>query len=362
MNSGHASKILLVGVCVALTLSSCDSADNADTTITGSPPTSDVATTVTTQTVATTTTTPTTQPPPSTTTTVRPKVSVERVRSLPYREASGDDEVSTVDVFVPEGPDGRPAVALLHGVDADSDGTLETPLDLFAVELARLGATVFYFDWDTSSGPVGWSSRSADDLSCVGSFIAAHAAEYGADPDKVVIVGHSMGGPAGSNLAFRSFAIDADADCVATSPSPRAAAFVGIGGAYGGLALPVESELGSFLAFHISCNTPPREVTASEEVAPGLTAEQGYELDGYSSAELAEGDLRVVLVIGTLDPWRCTGPESTRAFADALSAAGIDAQVVELEGGGHEDVVQPYTLAGSLTLEVLSELFDDLGT
>jgi pimeloyl-ACP methyl ester carboxylesterase len=120
------------------------------------------------------------------------------VTGVVYRDPAATDsacEASTVDVFVPDTFTGRPAVVLLHGIDRNGDGVEGTPLDAFGEEIARLGATVFRFGWQTSDG---WSSLSADDLSCMGPFVQARAVEYGADPDKVVIVGFSMGGEAAS--------------------------------------------------------------------------------------------------------------------------------------------------------------------
>jgi len=198
-------------------------------------------------------------------------------------------------------------------------------------------------------------------LGCIGPFVGARAAEFGVDLDRVAIIGHSMGGPAGSNLAFRSFQVTTDADCLESGENPEAAAFLGIGGSYGWAALPIEDDPDSYLS-STKGDEPQREVSATDEVAPGLTAEQAYELDGFSSMELAADDLRVVLLVGTLDPFLATNPSRTRGFAAALEAQGIDVRVIEVEGAGHEDVIYPYTRAGTATLDVISELLDNLGT
>ena len=91
-----------------------------------------------------------------------------------------------------------------------------------------------------------------------------------------------------------------------------------------------------------------------------MTAEQAHELDGYSAIHLAADDLRVVLVVGSLDPFACTSLEVTKSFADVLSDAAFDVQVVEMEGRGHEDVVNPLADAGKTTLRVIEELLADL--
>jgi pimeloyl-ACP methyl ester carboxylesterase len=345
------------GLCLALAMSACSSGSEAEPSATLNTSVAERPSTTTQPVVTTAAADTTPETVPKTTTTIGSGGDVQRVEGLTYRNESGDGDASTVDVFVPNGPEGRPGVVLLHGIDFDSDGVLESPLDAFAEEIAQFGATVFYFRWYTSApGGIGWSSRSAADLSCIGSFVTAHAGEFGVDPDRLAVIGHSMGAPAGGNLAFRSFDVTADADCVATGPKPRAAAFVGIGGAYGWLARPDASDAETFVAAHVSCNTPNREVAASDAVAPGLTAQQGYELDGYSSLQQAETDLRVVLVVGSRDPWLCTRPSVTNEFAEAARTVGLNVEVVELEGRGHEEVVQPVTLGGSLTLDVIKDV------
>lgn len=292
-------------------------------------------------------------------TTKSPAIQVNVERGLVYREATLDDSVrqrSRVDVYVPNTPDGRPAVVLLHGY-SDFDSTSErTPLTALADEIAQLGATVFHFKWHTVSG---WSAESGDDLACMGSFVAARAADFGAHSDRVVIVGHSMGAEAGINLAFRSFDLPTNGDCTETSSQPTARAFLGIGGSYGGIGTPIASDPESYLVTG-GCNSEPREVAASDLITPGLTAQQGFDLGSYSAMDLAPADLRVVLLVGTLDPNRCTRPDVTRSFAEALETNGIDAQLVEVEGAGHEDVIWPDTDPGKNTISIIESILADL--
>jgi pimeloyl-ACP methyl ester carboxylesterase len=101
-------------------------------------------------------------------------------------------------------------------------------------------------------------------------------------------------------------------------------------------------------------------VAASELIKPGLTAQQGFELGGDSSMDLAPADLRVVLLVGTLDPNPCTSPDVTRDFAEALETNGIDAQLVEVVGAGHEDVILPHTDPGRNTIDIIESILVDL--
>lgn len=330
---------VLILIALALSLGVCGSVDEASSTTT---PTGAVVSTTSGQTSTREASTTMTTPQVSTTTTV-PAVSVTRVRDVVYRADGSSSAHSTVDVFIPDTADGRPAVLLLHGIDQNLNGKIETPLDALGKEIARMGATVFYPRWNTFSG---WSLTSADDLYCMGPFISQHAVEHGATSDQVVVVGHSMGAEAGSNLAFRSFDVPPGGECTAVGTNPTAAAFVGIGGSYGWLAKPTESDSQTFLVKSGSCNTPQHQAPGTETVAPGLTAEQGYELDGYSSMHLAAPDLDVVLVVGSLDPYLCTSPPNTEDFGVALRDRGINAQVIEIDGAGHEDIVNPRSESG----------------
>ena len=56
----------------------------------------------------------------------------------------------------------------------------------------------------------------------------------------------------------------------------------------------------------------------------------------------------------------CTSPESTYRFAEFLRGTGVDVEVVELEGHGHEDVIQPLTVGGGLTLDVIESVLAGL--
>jgi acetyl esterase/lipase len=144
-----------------------------------------------------------------------------------YRD-SGDGVGSTVDIFVGDGTEGAPLVVLLHGFGMSGPGLPNSDLGPLGEEIAGLGSTVFYFGWQTARG---FSAGSVGDLSCVGPFVAARAAEFGADPDNITVVGHSMGAEAGAMLALSSFGLDPSPDCTETGQASTPAAFLGTGGA-----------------------------------------------------------------------------------------------------------------------------------
>jgi pimeloyl-ACP methyl ester carboxylesterase len=245
-------------------------------------------------------------------------------------------------------------VVLLHGWGSPWDEGPDVDLGAFAREVAELGSTVFYFGWHTTEG---FAADSAADLSCIGGFMGARAAEYGSDPDTVVVIGHSMGGETGSKLALSSFGLVPGADCVETAEAPTASAFLGIGGSYGLIAQPLDDDLTRF-AVRATPRSSIREIAADEFVRPGLTALDAYAIDGYSALPSAN-PLRMVLLVGTEDGYPATNPTITAAFAEALKVHGTDVEVIEVPGAGHENVMYPHTDAGQATLQVVGEILND---
>jgi len=271
-----------------------------------------------------------------------------------YREStSADDAGSTVDIFVGDGNEGGPVVVLLHGVGGISGPRVD--LGPLGQEIAELGSTVFYFGWHSA----GLSADSVADLSCVGPFVAARAAEFGADPDNVIVVGHSMGAETGSMLAFSSFDLAPSPDCTETGQASSPQAFLGIGGTYGMFGGPLDDDHTRFRSRSYP-GGPSREYDADEEVVPGVTAAQIYQLDGYRAIPPV-AELDIVLLVGSRDQWPVTNADITAAFADALRANNVDVEVVTVDGANHENVVDTATDFGQETLQVIAEILANTG-
>jgi len=272
-----------------------------------------------------------------------------------YREStSADDAGSTVDIFVGDGNEGGPVVVLLHGRGGSISGP-RVDLGPLGQEIAKLGATVFYFGWHTA----GLSADSAADLSCVGPFVAARAAEFGADPDNVIVVGHSMGAETGSMLAFSSFDLAPSPDCTETGQASSPQAFLGIGGTYGMFGGPLDDDHTRYRSRSYPSG-PSREYDADEEVVPGVTAAQIYQLGGHRAIPPV-AELVIVLLVGSRDQWPPTNPDITAAFADKLRANNVDVEVVTVDGANHENVVDTATDFGQETLQVIAEILANTG-
>ena len=71
-----------------------------------------------------------------------------------------------------------------------------------AIALAERGVVVFLMSY-RSAATGSYDSESVNDARCAVRFARANAAAYGGDPVRVVVVGHSMGGFLGLNLALQ---------------------------------------------------------------------------------------------------------------------------------------------------------------
>ena len=337
-------------VVMVLIVSACSSSeDDASATTASRPPstTTTAATTATNTAPATTATTSSTEALTS-----EQFVEVSVVQGEFYRLSADGSAASTVEIYYSsDTSDDRPAVVLLHGWGGPGGTGPAVPLGPMAEEITKLGATVFYFKWHTNGG---FNADSAADLSCIGAFVTARAAEYGSDPDRVIVIGHSMGGEAGSKLALSSFELPPSPDCVEVGSGPTPYAFLGIGGSYGMIAQPLDDDATTFRV-RLQPVDNVREVASTEEVTDGMTATQAYELDGLSALP-SSNDLQMVLLVGSNDRYGVTKPSITAAFAEALRDHGTDVEVVEVPDANHENVMYVDTAAGQATLQVIREL------
>ena len=142
-----------------------------------------------------------------------PYAGVKVSRDVKY----GNDPRNVVDIFVPEaGAAGRPVLMFVHG-GGMIRGNKHAPgspfydnIMLFAARHGMVGVNVEYrlapqFPWPAGN----------EDLSAAVHFVADKAAEFGADPNRIYLMGHSAGathvasyvshpeffGPKGSGLA-----------------------------------------------------------------------------------------------------------------------------------------------------------------
>lgn len=233
-------------------------------------------------------------------------------------DVSYDDryDETKLDLYLPEGLSAadapRPAVMLLHPGGWRFGGRyLMAPT---ARRLANSGYVVANVAYRlvpkvTFPGPV-------QDAWCALAHLRAHASEYRIDPDRIAVLGYSAGGHAAAMLGVAASDASLVPDCDAAAgalPRPPRAIVAGAPvldmRAYGDTKLVVDYMGGTAAAL------PDAYDVASpiRFVRPGLPP--------------------FLFVVGGGDDW--VGADDSHTMRERLRAAGDDAKLLELEGGGH---------------------------
>jgi hypothetical protein len=268
------------------------------------------------------------------------------VKDLVYHPETEKLWEALLDVYAPVGVQGGPVVVIFHGLTRTRGRYRE-----LATAIAEQGAVVFVPDW-TKGKPSTTNIRDGlldevDGSSCAVSYALAHAAEYGADPETLILFGHSAGANEASMIGLREatplpecavemipFVVDGmvlwEGDWLVSEPT---------GWDGYGESLPVAMEgitPWSWLA------TAPRMAVALVTTAGGVTVSQ-LERCGVSDAAHPywlrdpDGWYRERLeAAGALDDGCISGfGDSSAVLADTMRDGGFDVVEVFLEDSTH---------------------------
>ena len=288
------------------------------------------------------TVTSTTPQPSRTTTATTMPLAYEVTRDKVYVGAASEEaQARRLDVYASSPPRNRPVVVLLHGQGANKD---DTHVATVGRQLAEAGLVVFVPTHALSGvSPTGLTAADGrpmregfESTLCALRYAAEHAAEYGGDPGRISVVGHSAGGFLGLiamlggehvEAAWRDFGEARDTpqqvQCVSVANLPLIKGFVGYNGAY-------------FVLLMTGLSDSDPELWALANPRNYLTA----------------GAAKIRLILGGNDdetpPWHID--EVTR-FADELRQLGYDAEIAIIE-----DAVHNWTTTGPIwdtTLETI---------
>jgi acetyl esterase/lipase len=230
--------------------SSCTSAESSMPT---AIPTATAGTVPSMTWTATKANTPTPEPPPTLTATPQTPTPtpfpLAVTQDITYTAPLQPDlSAQALDVYAPAAQGAWPVVVVLHGYLVRKED-----VRLMSKAIAGQGAVVFTANWPAWTSPSiavqgdGAKLREwVETVACAIRFARATASDYGGDPGRVTLVGHSLGGGIGSVVAlagdnigpsWEEFASTRGGpppqiDCLASEGSAYPDAFVGYGGAY----------------------------------------------------------------------------------------------------------------------------------
>lgn len=164
----------------------------------------------------TTTQDPTAAPEQALTEECGPGFCVTATRHVAMSSQTITDVYARTDVYATEDP---PVVVLLHGTQAGGYGPL-------AEAVAREDVVVFNATWRSAAPPL----TAVQDAACAVRFARANATDYGGDPTRVVLAGHSSGASIAMVVALAGDQFEGD--CLAETTSALPDAVVGLAGSY----------------------------------------------------------------------------------------------------------------------------------
>ncbi len=226
------------------------------------------------------------------------------VKELDVDYNDRDTRREGLDVYTPGESGEWPVVVLAHGKTL-SRSTL-APL---AEAIASRGAVVFAVGYRDTE-PL----EAVEDVSCAIRYASSTAADHGGSSDRLVVVGHSLGGAIGF-LASTSGEDHTPPWCRAPDDWVEVTGFVGYESPY-----------------DIAHQARAIDITGLEETDP----ETWRSLDPYSQIGRHE-ELAIRLVHGIDDDveWYDLAPEISEDFERALSEADYDVELITVDGASH---------------------------
>lgn len=236
---------------------------------------------------------------------------------IPY----GADPQHRLDVYVPDAPPAvpRPVIAFWHGGRWTSGDKADYRFVGAALtELGYVAVLPNYRHYPAVKMP-GFM----EDTASAGRWAAAHAGEYGADPSRLFLMGHSSGAhmAALATLDPRYFA--------AGGPAPHIAGLIGLSGPY------------DFL--------PLREADVQDMFGPPRNYADSQPINFVHS-----GAPPTLLVHGLKD--RTVAPKNSRNLAAALSAHGVPVTLKPYPTLDHADTVAALSLPARGRAPILADI------
>lgn len=235
----------------------------------------------------------------------------------------GPDPDNVGDLRIPEGPGPHPVAVLLHGGFWRNTAARDL-LDAAAVDLTERGWATWNVEFARVGGGGGWRATTADVAAAVGS-LAEFAEGHQLDLDRVVAVGHGSGGQLALQAAAgaKEFPISA---VVALAP-------------IGDLEAAHRAGIGSDAVNAFTRRTPEQSPERYAAASPIRNLPIGVPLLVVHGDE----DDQVPAAI-------------SRAFAGRAADEGDTVVYHELEGVGHDELIDPTTRAWAKVVEEIDRL------
>lgn len=239
------------------------------------------------------------------------------------RIAYGPDPLQFADLCLPPGNGSHPCVIAIHGGFWRNRYTLDH-LGHFCAALTGLGLATWSVEYRRVGDEGGGWPGTFEDVAAGAAHLLAHAVEFGIDPGRVAVLGHSAGGHLASWLASLAN--------VPTNSPIRAEPLPLIG------AVP----LAGVLDLHLGAAERLGN-GAVEEFMGGPPAQWPARYAAAAPMALLPSAVPHLVIHGAEDD--IVPIAQSERYVDAARAAGGFAKLLRLEGADHFDVIDPESAA-----------------
>ena len=229
-------------------------------------------------------------------------------RDVSYDPRHG--EAGLMDVYMPDGAGPHPGVMLIHGGGWRA-GSRSAYTDA-AKRLARSGYVAATIEYRLVGEGGGYPGTVQDCVSALAHF-RANAPAYGLDPRRVAVMGYSAGGHLAGLLGVAATAPEHVPDCAAGATDPPNAVIVGAG----------------------ATDLRGRDHSWVRDFLGGTEAERPAQYASASPITHVGPNKPPFLFVGGSADWFVDIDDNGYVMQRALSAAGNDARVLQVTGGGH---------------------------
>ena len=263
--------------------------------------------------------------------------SLEKV-PFDYMVPYGDEELQFGELRTPLTQDTFPLVIFLHGGCWLSDYNLEY-LSAAAGDLVKDGYAVWTPEYRRVGDEGGGYPNTFKDIQASVDFVRTLADIYPLDIDNVVIMGHSAGGHLALWLATQGN-LSAKSSLYNPNPLPLK----------GVISLAGITDLVAYDKTGNDCST------AVAKLMGGQANEMKSRYFESGPINLVPSNIPTRLIQGEVD--NIVPMSQGDTYAIKAKAAGEDVKVVTIKGGGHFDMVSPYSTAWKAIKTELAELID----
>jgi len=207
-----------------------------------------------------------------------------------------------IDVYSPADHADWPIIVILHG-----GGLRKEDVSILANALAGQGVVVFAPEYLSYPPPPDKIMTGVEEVACAIRFARVYGPDYGGNPNRIIVVGHSGGGSFGAVAALAGDQFHGD--CLVTGESAIPDMFIGLDGAYDILRYVPEEKLRL---------APPEEWIMFSPFT-------------YIRDSTSPKDLPFHLFVGK----EIELLQNAQAFQDALQQAGFHASLTQFPGIDH---------------------------